>query len=104
MVTPGGMRGWKDEGWSGRPETENRLSGERGFVVEHEKLAPPQLGEAQGTAFPVAELDLENFGCEQFDNCSDLATRQAKRRLIFKQRNDIEEFGGHRLHRDFHSA
>jgi len=78
------------------------LRGKRWFVVQHRKFAPAQFCETQRAALSVAKLDFEDFGCEIFDNRSDRAARQAKRRLIIKQRNDIEEFGRYRLHSDSH--
>lgn len=72
--------------------------------MEHEELISPQFGKTQGAASFVTKLHLENVGSENFNDRSHLSTHQPKRQLVFKQRYDIEELGGRRLHESLHTT
>jgi hypothetical protein len=63
-------------------------------VAQNQKIFPAQFREADGTSISITKFYLENLGRQDLHNRPNLPASEMKRRLGFKQRDNVKELCG----------
>ena len=79
----------------------NKQSGSHGFVLQNKQVCALQFHQSCRPAIAVEKFNLKGIRREHLDHRANLPGNQAFRRLVFKQRNDIEQFYRNILHNFF---